>query len=462
MARADIGSTAGSEQLTPAAKKAIWGAFFGFAVDFYDIYLPTVALTPALIYFIPKGLSVETAATFSFLTFAVTLIGRPIGSFIFGHLGDVIGRKRTTLVAVAGFAVMTFLIALLPGYAAWGYAAIALLIALRLVDGIFMGGEYTSANPLAMEACPKRLRGLVGGFIQSAYPIAYVAITITVLVVLLFAPAGALGSPYVQWGWRIPFFVGAVLGAIFFVYYMRVEESTVWEAQAKGRVKMPLADLFSGQNLRNLVQVFLLMTGMWFAVQVSISATPTFLETVLKQPARSVTYGLLVANVVLAASYYLTAWLGQRYGRRVMFVLTGVVTGLLGTVGYGLMLGNANAGGSLLVTMAIFTVVLAITISPWGIVTSYINERFPTEVRASGFGIGYSLAVVIPSLVLFYLPGIAKLGIPYLYTPLVLMVLAGLFQVVGAVLGPETRDVDMTSVVAEGGTEPAPSTVPTV
>src|SRR5207253_1065724 len=221
MAGAIASTAAGSDALTPAGKKAIWGAFFGFWVDFYDIYLPTVALTPALIYFIPKGLPVQTAATLNFLVFTVTLIGRPIGSFIFGHLGDVIGRKRTTIIAVSGFTVMTFLIALLPGYATWGYTAIALLIAFRLVDGLFF----------------------------------------------------------------------------------RVEESKRWETPAKDRVKAPLVDLFSGRNLRNLVQVFLLMTGLWFVVQVSITATPTFLQTVLKQPARGVTYGLLVANLFLSASF---------------------------------------------------------------------------------------------------------------------------------------------------------------
>jgi MFS family permease len=451
MAGAVADTTSGTDVLTPAGKKAIWGAFFGFWVDFYDIYLPTVALTPALIYFIPKGLPVQTAATLNFLVFTVTLIGRPIGSFIFGHLGDVIGRKRTTIIAVSGFTVMTFLIALLPGYATWGYASIALLITLRLVDGMFFGGEYTSANPLAMEACPKRLRGFVGGFIQSAYPIAYVAISATVLVVFLFAPAGKLGSACVQWGWRIPFVIGSLLGLAFLAYYVRVEESRLWESQAKDKVKAPLVDLFSGQNLRNLVQVFLLMTGLWFVVQVSITATPTFLQTVLKQPARG---GHLRAPRCqhLPLGELLPDRLAEPEVRpQVMFAITGVTTGVVGTVGYGLMLANASAKGSLVVTMAIFTVVLCLTLSPWGIVTSYINERFPTGVRASGFGVGYSLAVVIPSLVLFYLPAIAKLGIPYLYTPLVLMVLAGLFQVLGALLGPETRDVDMTSVVAPGG-----------
>jgi MFS family permease len=453
---ADATSTAGDDRLTPAGTKAIAGAFFGFAVDFYDIYLPTVALTPAIIYFIPKNLPVTVAATLSFVVFAVTLIGRPIGAFVFGHFGDVIGRRRTTLIAVGGFTVMTFLIALLPGYATWGYAAIALLILLRLVDGIFMGGEYTSANPLAMEACPKRLRGLVAGVIQAAYPIAYVAISLTVTIMLGVTAAGSLDSPYVQWGWRIPFLVGSLLGVIFFVFYLRVEESRVWESEGKTtRSRPPLVELFTGRNFKVLAQVFLLMSGLWFAVQVSISATPTLLETVLDQPARGVTNGLLIANIALAISYIVVALMGQRYGRRLMLVVSGVWTAVVGGIFYYLMTANAAGGGGLVLTMVLYGVALCFTISPWGIVTSYINERFPTAIRASGYGVGYSLAVIIPSFFSFYLLGLAKL-IPYAYTPLVLLVLAGVLQVIGAWVGPETRDVDLA---AQPEPEPAPGRV---
>lgn len=458
MAEASSRLTGSEEQLTPAAKKAIIGAFFGFAVDFYDIYLPTVALTPAIIFFIPKNLPVTVAATLNFIVFAVTLVGRPIGAFIFGHFGDAIGRRRTTLIAVAGFAVMTFLIALLPGYASWGYVAIALLILLRLVDGIFMGGEYTSANPLAMEACPKRMRGLVGGIIQAAYPIAYVAIALTVTIMLAFVAAGHVDSPYVQWGWRIPFVIGAILGIVFLVFYSRVEESEVWEQEAKAtRSKPPLVELFSGRNLKVLAQVFLVMSGLWFAVQVTVTATPTILQTVLKQPAKGVTTGLLVGNVVLALSYIVVAVLGQRFGRRLMLIVSGFWTAIVGGIFYYLMVDNAGAHGSLLLTMVLYTIALCFTISPWGIVTSYISERFSTGVRSSGYGVGYSLAVIIPSFFSFYLLGLAKL-IPYAYTPLVLLGIAGLLQIIGAFIGPETRDVALSSTTPEADHAPQQAT----
>jgi MFS family permease len=461
MADAVIGSTPVDEQLTPAGRRAIWGAFLGLAVDFYDIYLPVVALTPALIYFFPKNLPVSTQATLNFIVFAVALIGRPIGAFIFGHLGDVIGRRRTTLIAVGGFASMTFLIGLLPGYATLGYGAIALLILARLVDGVFMGGEYTSANPLAMEACPKRLRGFVGGFIQAAYPVAYIAISITVILMLGLLSSKGLNSPYVQWGWRIPFFFGGLLGVAFLFYYVRVKESTAWEvAKSKGEAtKAPLKQLFAGQNFRNLAQVFILMTGMWLAVQAVISAMPVLLITVLKQPAASVTRGLLISNVFLTIGYIVVALLGQKYGRRLMLIVSGFWTLILGTICYYLVIANVLSKGSFVLTIVFATITLTLTIAPWGIVTSYINERFPTGVRASGFGIGYSLAVIIPSFYSFFLLGLAKL-MPYQYTVLVLLVLAGAFQIVGAWMGPETRDVDLASLVAPGTKPTSPSVAP--
>ena len=164
----------------------------------FDIYLPIVVLAPALIYFVPPDLDTTTTAVVSGTIFAATLLGRPVGSVIFGHFADSIGRKRTTIISVSGFGVITLLMALLPGYEQWGLAAVILLIVLRLVDGVFLGGEYTSANPLAMEYSPKEKRGLYAGIIQSGYPLAFAAISAITAVLLFLLPADGLNSPYVQ------------------------------------------------------------------------------------------------------------------------------------------------------------------------------------------------------------------------------------------------------------------------
>jgi MFS family permease len=109
------------------AKSAIRGAWVGFFVDMFDIYLPIVVLAPALIYFVSPDLSASATAIVGGSIFAATLIGRPLGAFIFGHYADTIGRRRTTIISVTGFGVGTLLIAFLPGYEQWGITAVALL-----------------------------------------------------------------------------------------------------------------------------------------------------------------------------------------------------------------------------------------------------------------------------------------------------------------------------------------------
>jgi hypothetical protein len=132
----------------------------GSFIDMFDVYLPIGVLAPALPYFAPGGLSGATQATIFYVVFAVTMIGRPLGAVVFGEVSDRLGRRRTTLVSVAGFGVVTRLISALLGYDAWRAGAIVALVALRLVNGVFIGGAYSAANPLAMEYSPKDKRGL--------------------------------------------------------------------------------------------------------------------------------------------------------------------------------------------------------------------------------------------------------------------------------------------------------------
>ena len=448
---ADLTDTSSPDQreaLTPTAKRAIRGACFGFTVDYFDIYLPVVALTPAIAYFQAERTSPATAATLSYITLALTLIGRPVGAFIFGRIADSTGRRRATLISVAGAGGCTLLMGLLPGYHAIGWTAMALVFVLRFVGGVFMGGEYVSANPLAMEATPRRLRGLVGGLIASSYPVGYIAISVVVAIMFTFAPAGDPQSPYVQWGWRIPFFVGAALSAAFLLYYRRVEESAVFTRARRGAAvrRDPLKELFTGAHRRILLQVLLLMTGMWFTVQATLSALPALLSTVIGLPSATVNTGLLVANVFLVGGYLGLALLGQRFGRRRMLLLSGMWTALVAPFVYAGMVWQgmraAAGAGAVVWVMVLATIVLVLTLSPWGIISTYLMERFATGVRASGYGIGYSLGVLIPGFYAFYLLGLKSL-MPYAYTPIVLIVVGGVLTVVGSLLGPETRNVEI-------------------
>jgi len=497
MAETAIGGTATAdldEPLTPEAKKTILGATVGFFVDMYDVYLPVVALTPALIYFQPKHLAPTIATTLFYVVFAVTLVGRPIGAFIFGHLGDRIGRRRTTLIAVTGFGVVTLLIAFLPGYPTLGMTALILLILLRLVDGIFLGGEYTAASPLAMEYCPKAKRGfysaviqagyptlgmtalillillrLVDGIflggeytaasplameycpkakrgfysavIQAGYPAAYVVISLFTALMLYLTPVkGGVNSPYVQFGWRVPFVVGALIAFGFALWFRRVPESRSWLESDK--TENPIGTLFSGESRKAFLQVFLVMSGFWLSLNATISTLPQVLTKTAGMSSTTVTQVLLIANVVLVGGYLFFGVIGQRLGRRPTLMLLGVLITFVSTSAYVLLVQIATARSNIAETIALATIVTVLTVSGWGLMSAYINERFRIGIRASGFGIGYSLAVVLPAFYSFVMLWLAAF-MPYKYTQIPLLAVGGLLILVGAALGPETKHVDM-------------------
>src|SRR5918997_1120364 len=432
------------ESLDPRAKHAIRGAWFGFFVDMFDIYLPIVVLAPALIYFVPPDLDTTTKAVISGTIFAATLLGRPVGSFIFGHFADSIGRKRTTIISVTGFGVITLLMALLPGYEQWGLAAVILLIVLRLVDGVFLGGGYTSANPLAMEYSPKEKRGFYSALIMSGYPLAFAAISALTTVLLLFIPAGDINSPYVQWGWRIPFVIGSLLAfALVFYYVYLVDESEIFEGSGGGG--SPLRQLFTErENLLSFLQVFVLMTGFWLTLQTVAAILPGLLGSQVGLSQTNTTITLVVSNVVLVGGYIASGVISQRVGRRRFLIVYGLIAAVAGTFLYYLLLSAPPQ--NLFLVILLTTAITLLVVSCWGISTAYINERFRTGIRASAFGIGYSLAVVLPSLYAYYQAGLATF-MPLEYTVLVLLALGSLLMVVGAVWGPETKDVDFSEDV---------------
>lgn len=438
MATQQTRAQAQASDLTPQARRAIWGAFIGFFVDNYDIFLPVIALAPAIAYFIPKTISPTTASIASAMIFATTLIGRPLGAFIFGHFADTVGRKRVAVISVFGFGVVTLLIAMLPGYSTWGDTVIYVFIALRLIDGIFLGGEYTSANTLAMEYCPKEKRGFYGALIQSAASLGTAAISLVALAVLLFLPAGGPDAPYVQWGWRIPFVVGAIMAFGLAIYYQySVEESEMWRKTK--HTQSPIKMLFQGENLRSFLQVFTVMTGFWLSLNASLAVLPGLLASQMHVVGTNLTFVLVVAYVILAGVYVLGGIISQRIGRRTYLMAASAVSAVFGTLSYYMLL-NAEPGNlPLILLLATLTIVLVV--APGALGTVYINERFQTGVRASGFGLGYSLAIVLPAFYVFYQAGLANF-MPFKYTVLVLVIVGAFLIFVGAAWGPETKDVD--------------------
>jgi MFS family permease len=422
-------------------QRALSAAFFGFFVDMFDVYLPVVALGPAMSYFQPATLSPVLKSTLFYIVFALSLVGRPVGATLFGHYGDKLGRRRVAIISMGGFAFVTLLIGLLPGYESWGIASSVLLVLLRFVDGVFLGGEYTGANPLAMECAPKEKRGKWAAFIHTGFPLSLAAMSLLTTGLLRALPAGSPHSPYVQWGWRLPFFLGALFASGIFLYYVkRIPESSVWARAEK--TKSPLKELFRGDNFRCLSQVFLVLSGAWFTLNAVTSILPGVLLTVRHVNSIVVTNALLVANLLMVLSFVPFGMLGQKIGRRTILVVMGLAGFTAGPILYYVLVRSGYRSAMQLTLLV--TLVNACATPVWAIVTSYIIERFPTRVRASGYGVGYSAATIIPAFSSFYMLGLQRLGMPYEYTEIVIFAVGGFLLLLGAVSGPETRYVELS------------------
>src|ERR1700761_8568050 len=441
----DVVQSEGEQSIETKRRNAIKGAFFSEFIDMFDIYLPVVVLSPVLGFFQPPHLSTGTETILASLVFITTLLGRPVGALLFGMIADRIGRRKASIWSVTGFGVVTLLIALLLGYQSIGLASYWLLVLLRFVDGIFLGGGYTGAMPLAIEYSKKEQRGFVGGFIIAGFPAAYVTINIVAMAMFALFPLHGLHSPYAQWGWRIPFVLGAALAGLLTMYYVRkVAESEIWksEAEDKGAVaeKLPLSDLLRGKSGRSLLQVLVMMTGFWLTQNIITIFLPTgLLVKTLHLSGFQMTATLMLTYFVLFFSYIGSGLIAQRIGRRRFFAIVGP---LIATVGSALLYVLANGEGLSLTTIIGLVCVLAVLVtSPWGVIVTYINERFVTDVRATGFGVGFSLSVIIPSFYAFYMNWLGLI-MPLRVTPVALLCVGGLIGMIGAIMGPETKDVD--------------------
>jgi len=430
----------GTPPISPATtRSAVFGAAFGFFVDMFDVYLPVVALAPATNYFLPAAVSSGDRAIITSLIFIATLLGRPLGALIFGRLADKVGRRRVTLRAVAGCGVCTALIAALPGYAQAGLLGVVLLVVLRLVDGVFLGGEYTGATPLAMEAVPAGRRGWYGGLVGMGFPVAYCAIALVTWVMLRIAPQGGPHSAYSVWGWRIPFLIGAALCAVFVVYYRRsVAESEAW--RAVGKSKSPVREVVLGRSRRDFVQVFVLMSGIWFASNLATGLLPSALQFEGHVSASAVTGALVIVQAIHSVLFPFLGALSERIGRRTFMTWSGIGIGVACAAAFATI--SAGWWRGFLPVLALTLVIRLFGGSTFAVTPAYLCERFPAALRGSGFGLGYSMPLILTSFYAYYQNWLAHI-MPSGYTAAALLFLGGVLVFAGALIGPETRHVDL-------------------
>lgn len=434
------------------AKTAVRSAFASYYVDMLDIYLPILILAPAIGYFVSPQLSPAWTAVASATIFIGTLLGRPVGAGIFGHFADTWGRKRVAVITMGASGTTTLVMGFILGYESWGLFAVVLFVLLRFLNGVFIGGQYTAANPLAMEFSPKHKRGLYGAVINCAFPMAYVTIALTAMALVSLMSSDGLDSSYVQWGWRIPFIAVGLFEILVMLYYVYwVDESEVWQEEQtadSGPKVAPLKALFSGEARKAFIQVFILMTGLWLALQSVAAILPGILQNSVKLSATMVSMTLIVSYLVLIGANLTAGVVSQKVGRRPTLMTLGVVVATAGTLLYYVLI-RGGEGMAFPAMLLLVIVIVCIVDSPFALSVSYINERFQVGERASGYGLSYSLSVVLPSFYAYYQLALSTI-MPFEYTVLVLIVVGGVLIWIGAAMGPETKNVDFASTESPG------------
>ena len=308
------GEAVADGQLTQGHRKLIFASSLGTVFEWYDFYLyGSLAAIIAKQFF--SALDPTSGFIFALLAFAAGFAVRPFGALVFGRIGDMIGRKVTFLITIVIMGSATFLVGLLPGYAAIGVAAPVLLIGLRLLQGLALGGEYGGAATYVAEHAPMGKRGLYTSFIQTT---ATLGLFLSLLVIL--GCRYLLGNDaFEQWGWRIPFLVSVLLLGVSVWIRLSLSESPLFqEMQAQGRTsKAPIRESFFSANGKIALLALLGATAgqavVWYAGQFYALF---FLTQSLKiDPA---TANLLVAGGLLLGTpgFIFFGWWSDRIGRK--------------------------------------------------------------------------------------------------------------------------------------------------
>ncbi|MDQ3269554.1 MAG: MHS family MFS transporter [Pseudomonadota bacterium] len=306
-------SQAGSA-LTSGHRKVILASSLGTVFEWYDFYLyGSLAAIIAAQFF--SGVNETTGFIFALLAFAAGFAVRPFGALVFGRMGDMVGRKYTFLVTIVIMGVSTFLVGVLPNYASVGIAAPIILVVLRMLQGLALGGEYGGAATYVAEHAPQGKRGLYTSFIQTT---ATVGLLLSLIVIL--GVREAVGAEaFADWGWRIPFLLSIVLLAISVWIRMQLSESPLFqEMKSQGKLsKAPLTESFFSRNGRVVLLALLGATAgqavVWYAGQFYAMY---FLTQSLKVDPTT-TWLMIGAALIIGTPFFVFfGWLSDRIGRK--------------------------------------------------------------------------------------------------------------------------------------------------
>lgn len=416
--------------------RATLSSSVGFTLDFYDMCVAVfVAPVIATLFFPGDNKALSLAGAFS--TLAATLLMRPIGAAVMGSIADRFGRRRAMIIALFGVGAVTCAIGALPVEASAGVIAPVLLLVLRLAQGMFVGGVFASTLTMAIETVRPRWRGLVSGIVGGG---GTTVGSVLASLALFLALQGFPGDQFAAWGWRAMFFAGGLPVVLSLVLVVFLEESPMWDRDAD-KTRRPVREVLGAHRkllLLNMPVVF----GIATHFLLTLGFLPTYLQVVNHLPPVTVSGLLVVVNLLTLAFGPLVGHLSQLYGRKRVMIAVAVLNTIALPVLFQVLAGLS--GPQALVPVVVVTVAMScLSVGAFGPMPVFLNQRFPTAVRASGVALSinfsFALAGLVPTLVNAWSGGVANL------TAFVMgaLVIGGLATVVGLLAVPEpARDLD--------------------
>ncbi|MBA0168911.1 MFS transporter [Pectobacterium sp. CFBP8739] len=379
--------------------KVIVASLIGTAIEFFDFYIyATAAVLVFPHIFFPQG--DPTAATLqSLATFAIAFVARPIGSAVFGHFGDRVGRKVTLVASLLTMGVSTVLIGLLPTYETIGIFAPILLALARFGQGLGLGGEWGGAALLATENAPSHKRALYGSFPQLGAPIGFFFANGTFLLLSWLLTE----EQFMTWGWRVPFVASAALVLVGLYVRISLHEAPVFTKAVKAgkQVRMPLGTLLSKHMKVTILGTFIMLatyTLFYIMTVYSMTYGTAPVPKGLGFSRNSFLLMLMIAVIGFGLMVPVAGYLADAFGRRktmititcLMIVFAMLFPYMLGSGNQALVMGFLVLGLSL----------MGLTFGPMG---ALLPELFPTEVRYTGASFSYNVSSILGASVAPYI-----------------------------------------------------------